>query len=66
MKQESKDTLEQPEPFTPSLTKAMVRQHAYTIYRDKLKQGLSLTREDWVLAEKDLLRTRESEGALNP
>ena len=51
----------QPEPFTPGITKGMVRQHAFRLYRDKLEHaGLSL--EDWVLAEKDLVQTRLSEG----
>jgi hypothetical protein len=52
------ENVEQPEPFTPGMTKAMVRQHAYELYRDKLAHG-SLTLEDWVLAEKDLVAMRE-------
>lgn len=39
----------------------MVRQHAFELYRDKLNRG-SLTLEDWVLAEKDLVQTMETEG----
>jgi hypothetical protein len=42
----------------------MVRQHAYELFRDKLSRR-SLTLEDWVLAEKDLvgdLQTEESES----
>jgi hypothetical protein len=54
-------TPEQPEPFTPGLSKGTVRQHAFRLYRDKLERaGLSL--EDWVLAEKDLVQTRMNEG----
>lgn len=53
--------LEQPETFTPGVTKGMVRQHAFRIYRDKLEHG-SLSLEDWVLAEKDLVQTRMNEG----
>jgi hypothetical protein len=53
-----KENVEQPEPFTPGMTKAMVRQHAFELYRDKLAHS-SLTLEDWVLAEKDLLAMRE-------
>jgi hypothetical protein len=55
------ETLPQPEPFTPGITKGMVRQHAYRLYRDKLEHG-KLTLEDWVLAEKDLVQTRMDEG----
>ena len=53
-------TVEQPNPFTPGITKAMVRQHAYELFRDKLPNR-SLTLEDWVLAEKDLAGTLETE-----
>lgn len=53
----------QPKPFTPGFTKEMVRRHAYTMFRDKLTQG-ELTLQDWVLAEKDLLTTMETEGAV--
>jgi len=52
------DHIEQPEPFTPGMNKAEVRQHAYELYRDKLAHG-SLTLEDWVLAEKDLVGMRD-------
>ena len=54
--------VEQPEPFTPGITKAMVLQHAYTLYRDKLPDH-ALTLEDWVLAEKDLVHELEVEQA---
>ena len=53
----------QPRPMSPSVTKAMVRQHAFELYRDKLSHG-RLTLEDWVLAEKDLVQSRETEGLL--
>lgn len=52
---------EQPQPFTPGLSKAQVRDHAFRLYRDKLEHG-KLTLEDWVLAEKDLVQTRMNEG----
>jgi hypothetical protein len=55
---EHKDHVEQPAPFTPGMTKALVRQHAYELYRDKLVHS-SLSLEDWVLAEKDLVAMRE-------
>lgn len=57
----SPEQITQPETFTPGITKGMVRQHAYKLYRDKLEHG-SLTLEDWVLAEKDLVQTRMNEG----
>jgi hypothetical protein len=49
---------EQPRPVTPGITKAMVRQHAYDLYRHKLPRE-TLTHEDWVLAEKDLVGEME-------
>jgi hypothetical protein len=60
MKKINRKAVEQPKPFTPGITKAMVRQHAYAIFRDKLPDH-PLTLEDWVLAEKDLVGTMESE-----
>jgi hypothetical protein len=53
MKRRSENIIEQPRPVTPGLTKGMVRQHAYELFRDKLPEH-PLTLEDWVLAEKDL------------
>ena len=53
----------QPEPFSPGVTKAMVRQHAFELYRDKLPHS-RLTLEDWVLAEKDLVQSMETDGLL--
>ena len=55
--------LKQPKPFTPGVTPGMVRQHAFSLYRDKLAHD-KLTLEDWVLAEKDLVRTMESDGLM--
>ena len=52
--------MEQPSPFTPGVTKSMVREHAYRLYRDKLPVH-PLTLENWVLAEKDLVATMEAE-----
>ena len=51
----------QPEPFTHGVTKIMVRQHAYEMFQDKPEHPM--TREDWVLAEKDLLMMLEMEHA---
>jgi hypothetical protein len=53
--------LEQPKPFTPGLSRAMVREHAYRLYRDKLPEH-PLTLQDWVLAEKDLVAVMEAES----
>lgn len=54
-------SVEQPEPFTVGVTKGMVRQHAYELFQDKLKHH-GLTLEDWVEAERDLVRRRQEEG----
>jgi hypothetical protein len=60
MKTKKHKFVEQPMPFTPGVTRAMVRQHAYALYRDKLPNH-PLTLEDWVLAEKDLVNELEEE-----
>ena len=62
-KKSSVKKVEQPAPVTPGVTKAMVRQHAFELFRDKLPdQPLSL--EDWVLAEKDLVQSMETDNIL--
>jgi hypothetical protein len=61
MKKIETKPVEQPQPFTPGLTKAMVRQHAYEMFRDKLPDN-PLTIEDWVMAEKDLANTLDAEN----
>lgn len=61
MKTKTAKLVEQPVPVTPGIPKGMVRQHAYTLYRDKLPD-LPLTLEDWVLAEKDLVAALEAEN----
>jgi len=63
MKSTQTEPAKQPTPFTPGITKGMVRQHAFTLYRDKLAHE-QLTLEDWVLAEKDLVKTMETTGLL--
>jgi len=63
MKSKMRKTVEQPAPFTPGVTKGMVRQHAFELYRDKLPEH-PLTIEDWVLAEKDLVNSLENDGLL--
>ncbi len=55
-----KKAAEQPRPVTPGVTKAMVRQHAYEMFRDKLPDH-PLTLEDWVLAEKDLVNSLDAD-----
>jgi len=62
MKNLKPKVIEQPAPFTPGFTRAMVREHAYRLYRDKLPAH-PLTLEDWVLAEKDLVASMEAEEA---
>ena len=56
------DSVPQPKPVTPGVTQGMVRQHALELYRDKLLNGQSLTLQDWVLAEKDLVDTMHAEN----
>ena len=60
MKTKTHKVIAQPAPVTPGVTKGMVREHAYHLYRDKLDRG-GLTLEDWVLAEKDLIASMEAE-----
>ena len=60
MKARSEKAVEQPKPFTPGVTLAMVRQHAYEMFRDKLPDH-PLTLEDWVLAEKDLVNSLDAD-----
>jgi hypothetical protein len=61
MKKAANKTVEQPKPVTPGVTKSQVRQHAFELYRDKLDRG-GLTLQDWVLAEKDLVKTLDDEA----
>lgn len=63
MKKQTKKVRVQPETFTPGITKGMVREHAFSIFHDKLLQE-RLTLEDWVLAEKDLVETMQADGLL--
>ena len=60
MKTKVQKLTEQPTPFTPGVTRGMVREHAYRLYRDKLPEH-PLTIEDWVFAEKDLVNLMETE-----
>jgi hypothetical protein len=60
MKAQNPKAVEQPKPFMPGVTRAMVRQHAYELFRDKLPDH-PLTLEDWVLAEKDLVDSLETD-----
>jgi len=59
--EKNEQKVEQPKPFTPGVTKAMVRQHAYELFRDKLARQ-PLTLQDWVLAEKDLVSSLEADN----
>jgi hypothetical protein len=63
MKKHVKDLDTQPEPFTPGFTRAMVRQHAFEMFRDKLPEQ-PLTLDDWIMAEKDLVQSADSDGPL--
>ncbi len=61
--QQSHQPIEQPNPVTPGVTKAMVREHAFRLYRDKLTHE-QLTLQDWVLAEKDLVQSLQTDNLL--
>jgi hypothetical protein len=61
-KSQTAKVMEQPKPFTPGVTRGMVREHAFRLYRDKLPEH-PLTLTDWVLAEKDLVATMEADDA---
>ena len=61
MKKQSPKAVEQPKPVTPGITRAMVRQHAYEMFRDKLPDH-PLTLKDWVLAEKDLVNSLDADN----
>jgi hypothetical protein len=60
MTTETLHSAEQPAPVTPGITKAMVREHAYRMYRDRLGSQ-ALNTNDWVLAEKDLVAKLQNE-----
>jgi hypothetical protein len=62
MERNDKGPVDQPQPFTPGMTKGQVREHAFRMFRDKLPEH-PLTLQDWVLAEKDLVATIEAEEA---
>ena len=61
MKKSESKKVQQPDPVTPGISKGMVRQHAYELFRDKLPEH-PLTLQDWVLAEKDLVATLDAEN----
>lgn len=61
MKTKEPEAVPQPDPFTPGITRLMVREHALNLFHDKLQHG-SLTLEDRVLAEKDLVDSAVTDG----
>jgi hypothetical protein len=61
MKKKIEKAVEQPKPVTPGVTRGMVRQHAYEMFRDKLPDH-PLTLDDWVMAEKDLVSSLDAEN----
>ena len=61
MKKKMGKAVEQPTPFTPGVSRGMVRQHAYELFRDKLPEH-PLTLSDWVMAEKDLVATLDADN----
>ena len=62
MKTKNLKNVEQPKPFTPGITRAMVHQHAYALLQDKLPNP-PLTLEGGVRAEKVLVNDMELEAA---
>jgi len=58
------ERIPQPKPFTPGITKLMVREHAFALFRDKLNRDQPLALEDWVLAEKDLVKDFDLTGGI--
>jgi len=63
MKTKLNQSVDQPSPFTPVISKTIVRDHALKLYREKLRHSGHLTLADWVLAEKDLLVPAGYQGA---
>ena len=61
MKTKQTKIVEQPDPFTRGITRAMVRQHAHALFRDRVPNR-PLTLEDWVFAENDLVNGQEAEA----
>ena len=61
MKPKEQPVVDQPMPFTPGVTKGMVREQALKLYPRKLEHG-KLTLDDWVMAEKDLVTTLDNEN----
>ena len=59
MKAQCEEAVEQPKPFTSGGAGAVVRQHAYQMFRNRLPDH-QLTLEDWVLAEQDLENEQEA------
>lgn len=59
--QETNTSIEQPEPFTEGVTKAMVREQALNMFQDKLKTH-GLTLDDWVQAERVLVEKMQQES----
>jgi len=54
-KQDAIRGVEQPEPFTPGLTREMVREYVQRLCERKLLDREPTTLEDWVLVEYDLV-----------
>ena len=62
MKTRKSKIVEPRQPFTPGITRVMVRQHAGALFRDRLPNH-PLTLADWVLAVKILTNQPELEQA---
>ncbi len=62
-KSKKKEALPQPEPFTPGITKGMVRDYAFRMFADKLEHD-SLSLDNWIIAEKELVKSRQMEEVM--
>jgi len=61
MKSRRPQSVNQPQPRTPGLSRRMVREHAERLFRDVFSKR-PLTPREWRLAEQDLARKLESDG----
>ena len=53
----------QPEPFTSAVRKGEVRDYAFKLFQLKLEKGEPLTRADWVMAEKEMVKDSQEAEA---
>lgn len=61
MKPQWSQTISQPQPRIPGLTRQRVKEHAARLFRDVLPKQ-ALTEREWRLVEEDLARKLENDG----